>query len=115
MSRWVSFGLTSFALASALSLSACQRSYGVGDPVMVEWEKKNYPAIILEAPSPTKYKVHYEGYDTVWDEVVSRDRVKGFVEGNVVPPEPPEKVRAKALQAVQQNKFKIGDRVRVEW
>jgi hypothetical protein len=101
--------------ALSLPLSGCKRSYGVGDHVMVEWEKKVYPAVIIEAPKPTKYKVHYDGYDTVWDEEVSRDRIKGFVEGKVVPPEPPEKVRAKALQAVQSNVFKIGDRVRVEW
>src|SRR5262245_14483699 len=95
-------------VALAMPLSACKRTYGVGDRVMVEWEKKNYPAVIIEAPKPTKYKVHYDGYDTVWDEEVARDRIKGFVEGTVVPPEPPEKVRAKALQAVQSNVFKIG-------
>ena len=44
-----------------------------------------------------------------------RARIKGTVEGTVIPPEPPAKVRAKALQAAQTNIHKIGDRVRVEW
>ena len=98
-----------------LTLSACKRQYGVGDQVQVEWEGGVYPAVIIEAAGPTKYKVHYEGFDEIWDEVVPRSRIKGFVEGTVVPPEPPAKVRAKALQAAQTNVHKIGDRVRVEW
>jgi hypothetical protein len=37
------------------------------------------------------------------------------VEGPVVHPEPPPKVRQKATQASQTSVYKIGDRVRVEW
>lgn len=103
-------------LAAALSsLSACRRSYAVGDHVLVEWEGKNYPAHIMEAPAPAKFKVRYDGYDAMWDEVVTSARIKGPVEGPIVPPEPPAKVRAKAIQAARNNSYKIGDRVRVEW
>jgi len=102
-------------LVLALLLGGCKRQYAVGDHVLVQWEENVYPAKILEAVSPTKYKVHYDGYDPIWDEVIPRDRVRGLVEGNVVHPEPPAKVRAKALQAAQTNVFKTGDRVRVEW
>jgi hypothetical protein len=105
-------------LAIALVVSAttgCKRNYGVGDHVLVEWEGNTYPAMIVAATGPTKYKVHYQGYDDIWDEVVPRSRIKGFVEGDVVQPEPPAKVRAKALQAAQTNVHKLGDRVRVEW
>jgi hypothetical protein len=93
--------------------TGCKRNYGVGDHVLVDWEGNTYPAMIIAATSPTKYKVHYEGYDDIWDEVVPRSRIKGFVEGDVA--EPPAKVRAKALQAAQTNVHKLGDRVRVEW
>lgn len=104
------------AIALAVSVTTgCKRNYGVGDHVLVEWEGNTYPAMIIAATSPTKYKVHYEGYDDIWDEVVPRNRIKGFVEGDVVQPEPPAKVRAKALQAAQTNVHKLGDRVRVEW
>lgn len=102
-------------LAFALALPACKKHVGVGDRVLVEWEGQSYPAIILEAPSPSKFKVHYEGYDSVWDEVVVKDRVKGLVEGPVVAPEPPQKVRDKAIQAATKNLYKIGDHVRVDW
>jgi hypothetical protein len=104
-----------FALLLALSPLGCKRKYDVGDKVLVEWEKNNYPAVILESKGPTKFKVHYEGYDPMWDEEVPRERIKSLVEGKVVHPEPPLKVRAKALQAAQTNIYKIGDRVRVEW
>jgi hypothetical protein len=98
-----------------LVLAACKKSYSVGDHVYVEWDGKDYPAMILSQSGPTKYKVHYDGYDAVWDEVVVRERVRGHVEGNVINPEPPAKVRAKALVASQTNVHKVGDRVRVEW
>jgi hypothetical protein len=103
------------ALVLALTLTGCKHSYGVGDHVLVEWEGTNYPAMIIEAPGPAKFKVHYDGYDAMWDEVIPRDRIKGVVEGTLVQPEPPAKVRAKAIQAAQTNVYKIGDRVRVEW
>lgn len=102
-------------LATLLMLTACKRSYSVGDHVLVDWEGNTYPATILEAPVPAKFKVRYDGYDEMWDELISRDKIKGLVEGTVVQPEPPQKVRAKAIQAAQTNVYKIGDRVRVEW
>jgi hypothetical protein len=102
-------------LLASLPTAGCKRRYDVGDEVLVEWEKNVYPAVILETQGPTKFKVHYQGYDPIWDEVVARDRVKGFAEGKIVHPEPPQKVRQKALAAAQTNIYKIGDRVRVEW
>lgn len=105
-------GLAALALTG---VPGCKRQYSVGDHVYVEWEGNDYPAVILAVPSPTKYKVHYDGYDDVWDETVVRDRIKGLVEGTPRHPEPPAKVRAKALQAAQSNTYKVNDRVRVEW
>lgn len=102
-------------LALALVLGGCKRRYAIGDQVLVSWEGNVYPAEIIEVVGPTKYKVHYQGYDDIWDEVVSRERIRGFVEGNVVHPEPPAKVRSRGLKASQTNVHKIGDRVRVEW
>jgi hypothetical protein len=93
----------------------CKRPYSVGDHVLVEWEGQAYPAMIIKSEGPTKYRVHYDGYDDIWDETVSRDRVRGLVQGTPPQPEPPAKVRAKALSAAKTNVYKIGDRVRVEW
>jgi hypothetical protein len=105
-----------FLLSFAALLLGCKRSYDVGDHVLVEWEGKDYPAVIVSVEGPAKFKVHYDGYDDVWDEEVPRARIKGEVppEG-VIHPEPPPKVQAKALEAAQTNLYKISDKVRVEW
>jgi RNA binding activity-knot of a chromodomain len=103
------------ALALIAPIAGCKRHYGVGDAVLVSWDGHDYPAKIIEVQSPTKYKVHYDGYDPVWDETVPRERIVGPAEGTIVPPEPPAKVRQKALQAAQSNRYKIKDKIRVEW
>ena len=95
--------------------AGCKRAPDVGDHVMVEWEGKVYPAMIIDVPGPGKAKVHYDGYDEIWDEVVPRARVRGFVEGPVTMPDPPEKVRHTAVEAAKTNQHKIGDRVMVDW
>ena len=77
----------------------CSRSYDVGDHVLVEWEGKEYPAMIIEVPGPGRVKVHYDGYDELWDETIPRSRVKGRVTGPVAPVEPPAKVRRTAAAA----------------
>jgi hypothetical protein len=97
------------------ALTACKPNYAVGDHVLVEWEGNVYPAVVVKVKGPGKYQIHYDGYEDTWDEEVPRARIKGLVEGDVVNPEPPAKVREKALKAAQTNKFKIGDQVRVEW
>ncbi len=102
-------------VCGGLALAGCKRSYAVGDHVMVDWEGNTYPAYVIEAPGPAQFKVHYDGYDTVWDEVIAKDRIRGLVEGPVTPPEPPAKVRAKAMKAAQTNQYKLNDHVRVEW
>jgi hypothetical protein len=107
--------LAAVVLACGLTLAACKPSYAVGDHVMVDWEGNTYPAYVVEAPSASKFKVHFDGYDTVWDEVVPRDRIRGLVLGAVIAPEPPAKVRAKAMKAAQTNQYKLYDHVRVEW
>ena len=102
-------------LLAALTLLGCSRAYDVGDHVLVEWEGAVYPAMIVEIPGPGKVKVHYDGYDEIWDEVVPRRRLKGRVEGPVEIPEPPEKVRRTAVEAAKTNQYKIGDRVKAQW
>ena len=67
--------------------AGCKRAPDVGDHVMVE----------------------------IWDEVVPRARIRGFVEGPVTMPDPPEKVRHTAVEAAKTNQHKIGDRVMVDW
>lgn len=96
-------------------MAGCARNYQVGDEVMVEWEGKEYPAVILSQESAAKFKVHFEGYEDSWDEVVPKSRIKGHKKGDEPRLEPPAKVRAKALEAAKTNTYKVGDHVRVEW
>jgi hypothetical protein len=107
-------------LVAVLTLSGCSKSYRVGDQVMVEWEGPlPYPAKILAVESPGKYRVHYEGYEPIWDESVPATRIKGKYQGTVKQkPPPPAKVRARMPQtpgAAVQSVYKVGDRVKVEW
>ncbi len=96
-------------------LTGCNRKPTVGDHVYVTWSTHDYPAIIREAPTASKFKVHFDGYDDTWDQEVTKDRVKGFVEGTPINPEPPDIVRVKALKAAQTNHYQQGAKVRVEW
>jgi hypothetical protein len=58
---------------SAVSVS----SYKIGDRVRVRWRGSVYTATIITVVSSDQYRVHYEGHETAWDEVVSLDRIVG--------------------------------------
>lgn len=99
-----------------LSLAACSSSYRVGDRVLVEWEGTDFPANVVAVESPGKYKVHFEGYDVVWDEAVAATRIHGKVHGTPPNPPPPPKVRARSSGGKQsQSKWKVGEKVKCEW
>jgi hypothetical protein len=112
--------------ALALGLVGCKKPYRVGEHVLVEWEDGSsqfYPAYVVERVSATRYRVHFDGYDTRFDEDVGIDRIEGRVEGPVVTPPPPRKV-ARAVgsanptdagAALLVNPYKASDRVRVRW
>ena len=65
--------------------------------------------------------MHYDGYPTRWDEDVGLPRIKGMVEGEVLHPPPPKKVRlARGLDTPELgdtpvSPFKVGDKIRVLW
>src|SRR5690606_33016512 len=100
----------------------CEESYRVGEYVWVEWEGRDYPAYIIEKKGATRFRVHFDGYESRWDEDVTLDRIKGRIKGPVSPPPPPEKVaRAAGISpkasssAAPVSHYKVGDRVRVKW
>ena len=107
-----------------LLATGCKKPYRVGEYVLVEWEedKPPYPAYIIEQKGKSRFRVHFEGYESRWDEEVSIDRVLGRIEGTVTPPLPPERVaRAAGVSprasgsAAPVAPYKVGDRVRVRW
>ena len=112
---------------SLACLPGCKKPYRVGEHVLVEWEKEQppYPAYIIERTGTGRYRVHFDGYDSRWDEDVSLDRILGRVEGQVAAPPPPPKVALAAGVAspkasasageVAVSPYKEGDRIRVSW
>ena len=105
--------------------TGCETKWRIGDKVWVEWDSERYPAYIISVEA-LKYRVHYDGYDSVWDETILPARIKGRVEGLIarVPP-PPPKVRAR-MPAVASGStsgsasgaiaaFKTGEKVKVLW
>ena len=114
-------------IALMVLVSACKKPYRVGEHVLVEWEKDQppYPAYITERVSATRYRVHFDGYDSRWDEDVSLERLLGRVEGPVAVPPPPTKVAlaagvtspktAGSAGEVAVSPYREGDRVRVSW
>ena len=79
----------------AAGVGACSRPYRIGDKVLVEWgeERLLYPAFIIEIKGKSRYRVHYDGYPSRWDEDVELPRIQGHVTSDVPPPPPPLKVR----------------------
>lgn len=49
--------------------------YKPGDRVKVSWRGSVYRAVVLELKSPTEFKIHYEGHEAAWDEVVPAARI----------------------------------------
>ncbi len=105
-------------------LVACSQPYRVGDHVLVEWgeDKLLYPAFIIEVRAKSRFRVHYEGYPSRWEETVDLPRITGRVVGEVAPPPPPLKVRvAQGLKPKRNgergpvSQFKVDDRLKVRW
>lgn len=110
------------AFLGGFSATGCKKPYRVGDHVLVEWETgKAYPAYVLEVNGRGRYRVHFDGYDSRWDEEVGIDRIVGRVEGPVAPLQPPEKVRraagppAGSAKSTGAHGYQAGDRIRVTW
>lgn len=115
-------------LALAIYVCGCEQPYRIGEFVLVEWEEGQppYPAYIIGTRG-VRYRVHYDGYATRWDEEVTLDRIKGRVEGHVLRPPPPKKVQraqggapsgghAKgSASAMPAGQYQVGDRVKVRW
>jgi hypothetical protein len=49
--------------------------FKVDDKIRVRWRESDYLAIVLEIVSSKELRVHYEGHESAWDEVVPVSRV----------------------------------------
>ena len=64
------------ASASA-SVVTAQTRYKVGARVRVQWNGKPYGATVLEVLPAERYRVHYDGMGSEWDETIEPSRVLG--------------------------------------
>ncbi len=109
--------------AAPIGAMGCKQNHVVGDHVLVEWEGSEYPAVIISIEGPARYRVHFDGYDPIWDENVNVTRIKSHIKGPMIAPPPPAKVLkrggAPASSAMgdtaMPSRYKVGTRVRVEW
>ncbi|HEX2735379.1 MAG TPA: hypothetical protein VHM70_27440 [Polyangiaceae bacterium] len=53
--------------------------FKAGARVRVTWRGSIYKAVVLDVVPPERYRVHYDGYEAAWDEVVSAERIVGTV------------------------------------
>lgn len=106
-----------------LLLVACSRGYRVGERVVVEAGGEEYAAFITEMTGRARYRVHYQGYDERWDEVVTADRIRGKLGPDDAAPEPTRAPHAPQAsgQKTSQHKaraprpYAVGDKLRVTW
>jgi len=49
--------------------------FKAGDKIRVRWRDSEYRAIVLDIVSSKELRVHYEGHEDAWDEVVPISRV----------------------------------------
>ncbi|MFZ5889794.1 MAG: Tudor-knot domain-containing protein [Myxococcota bacterium] len=49
--------------------------YKPSDRVRVRWRGSVYTALVLEVVSKDRVRIHYEGFENAWDEVVPLDRI----------------------------------------
>lgn len=50
--------------------------YKVGDRLRVRWRDSVYRVVVVEVIGPGRLKIHYEGYEDAWDEVIDLSRVE---------------------------------------
>lgn len=55
--------------------SSQSAAYKVGDRVKVTWRGSTYSATVVGIVDRDKFLIHYDGYESAWDEVVHRDRI----------------------------------------
>lgn len=86
----------------AFFLAAPSMAQKVNDAVEIQSSGSWYPGKILKVDGD-KYFITYEGWDESWNEWVGKDRLRGF------------KTAAAPAPSAPLTKFKVGDKVEVEY
>jgi hypothetical protein len=62
-------------IKGAKTQAAGTKKFSEGDPVQVKWKGTWYAAHVI-AVGKNQWKIHYDGYDSSWDEWVGAARIK---------------------------------------
>ncbi|MBI2340682.1 MAG: hypothetical protein HYU99_10040 [Deltaproteobacteria bacterium] len=73
--EWVGSDRIKIGGAVSKADSAASGPFSEGDPVQVLWKGTWYPAHVLQAKGKQLY-IHYDGYDSSWDEWVGPERYR---------------------------------------
>lgn len=99
---------------------ACQEGYRVGDLVAVDWCGAEYPAYVLARKGRTRYRVHFDKYESRWDTEVTHDKILRRLD--TVPSQSPplcaDVARALGIQQAASGApalYQTGAHVKVTW
>lgn len=101
-SRMLKFRTLSVSLAVAVSTVCAwaEPVCAVGDKAKVEWKGSWYPASVIQVnEDQTRCFIHYDGYESSWDEWVGANRIQV----------------ANRAPAAEKPAFAVGDAVEVNW
>lgn len=73
---------------STRSIRKPKSLYNIGETVFVKWKNDWWPAEVLNIRR-NKYKIHYKGHSSLWDEWVMPDRISRYHE-EVIHPQIPK-------------------------
>src|SRR5216683_3052031 len=61
--------------SSPIQVASQEKAWKPGDRVEVQWKGDWYQANVIEVKG-NQYKIHYDGYDSSWDEWVDDSRIR---------------------------------------
>ncbi len=90
--------------------SKIKQDWNVGDKAEIYWKGQWYKGTIIEGKNAEgKFKVHYEGWDSQWDEFVDVRRIRELKASQQ------DKPQEQKVEAKKQDEYKVGDKVEILW
>ena len=111
--------LAAWCCASSVAFSGCKESYRIGDYVLVDWCDGQYPAYIVEKRGRTRFRVHFDGYESRWDTDVRFEDIRRRLQEQPknMPPLCDKVARALGIkkESDSASAYRQGARVKVTW
>jgi RNA binding activity-knot of a chromodomain len=98
-----------------ISPDSLQSVYNPGDRVSVLWQGKYYLATIRKVSNDDLFLIHYDGYDSSWDEWVEPNRIRPFKGQASIAPDGTGKVYTPVQTPTLAQRLRVGGDVEVLW